>query len=750
MPEQFEGVIDRITYYNDETGYTVLRLKPHQPKPGQTGRDGLATVVGIFPELMRGENVRFTGEWTTHSEYGVQFKADGLEQIAPSSVEGLVRYLSSGVIRGIGKVTAEKIVAHFGLNVLDILDQTPARLREVPGLSEGRAEQLIHEWTLQASAKTKSREVMVFLQGLGIGSALAVKIYKEYDANTIAVVQRNPYQLARDVTGIGFRIADSIARKLGLPIDAPERIEAGILYALEELTNEGHVFAPRTLLTETVIRLLELPDVTEDTDRLAELVNDGLKRLDAQTDVMIQRVPDPTPDSGGQHIEAVYLRPLFLSERGTSRRLKDMLNTPISRLRRADKLAWTKFFSLLQSSDRITLTGQQRDAVQAALSNKISILTGGPGTGKTTTLRAVIKALENIKATYALASPTGRAAKRLSEATGRPAQTIHRLLGYKPDEGFLVSEHEPLDVDMLIIDEASMLDQMLIYNVLKALPPDSHLMLVGDVDQLPSVGAGDVLRDLIAGDIAHVTRLDAIFRQSGESQIIPNAHRINRGEMPTLDNSSEDFFMFTAEEPEAAADLVIEVVQNRIPRKFGFDPIEDIQVLAPMYRGAVGIQLLNERLQAVLNPHGRTAEKKLGNTIFRVGDKVLQTKNNYEKDVFNGDIGRIRGIDLTHKSIEVVFEDRFVEYSFEEAGELLHAYAMSVHRSQGSEYPAIVLPLMPQHYMMLQRNLLYTAVTRARHLVVLVGSRRAVAIAVNNNQVTRRYTALAWRLLQSG
>jgi exodeoxyribonuclease V alpha subunit len=739
-PETFEGIIERITYYNEESGYTVLRLKPHRALPGQVGRDGLATVVGVFPSSLReGAEVRFSGTWVIHSEYGKQFKAESAEETVPESLEGLLRYLSSGAIRGIGKATAKKIIDHFGEKTFEILSKTPHRVKEVPGIAEHRAELIAQAW----QEHTAEREVMIFLQGLGIGNRLAVKIYKMHGPHTVATVRVNPYQLARDIQGIGFRTADQIARGLGVVPDSPYRIQAGILYALETLTNEGHVYAPRALLSETVKQLLALPDSAQDAQgSINAKIDEAIRALAGESEIILQRVPN----DDGELIEAIYARPLLLSERGTAKRLLEMRDLPLSRLRRAQNMAWTKFFSALQSEDRVVLTAQQQAAVRAALTHKISILTGGPGTGKTTTLRAVIRALESIGAQYALASPTGRAAKRLSEATGRPAQTIHRLLGYTPEEGFMRGEHEPLDVDMLIIDEASMLDQILIYNVMKALPPEAHLLLVGDVDQLPSVGAGDVLRDLINGNIAHVTRLEAIFRQSGDSQIIPNAHRINQGEMPQLDNASSDFFMFYAETPEAAADLVVEIVQKRIPSKFGFDPMTEIQVLSPMYRGAVGIQMLNERLQAALNPQRNRAEKKLGNTVYRVGDKVLQTRNNYDKEVFNGDIGIIQAIDFTAQKLRVAFDDRVVEYDWDEAGDLLHAYAVSVHRSQGSEYPAVVMPIMPQHYMLLQRNLLYTAVTRARHLVVLVGMKRAVAMAVNNDQVARRYTALAWRL----
>ncbi len=442
----------------------------------------------------------------------------------------------------------------------------------------------------------------------------------------------------------------------------------------------------------------------------------------------------------------MYLPAFYYSEKGVAARLLNIVNTPASRLRNANSIQWQGFFQRLIVEDQIQLTDQQQQAVREAITRKVSILTGGPGTGKTTTLRAVIRALEATNARYALASPTGRAAKRISEATGRPAQTIHRLLGFKPGVGFVHNEETPLDIDMLILDETSMLDLVLFYNILKALTPDTHLMLVGDVDQLPSVGAGDVLRNLISSGVVHVTRLATIFRQASASLIITNAHRINQGQMPDLSNKGNDFFIFQADDPDAAAELVVDVVQNRIPKKFGFHPINEVQVLAPMYRGVIGVQALNERLQATLNPPGQSAERSIGGRVFRVGDKVIQMRNNYDKDVFNGDIGSIHSIDPVEHTLTVSIDNRLVEYDWADTSELTHAFAMSVHRSQGSEYTAVVIPVMTQHYLMLQRNLLYTAVTRARRLVVVVGSRKAIAIAVKNNAVLNRYSGLTWRL----
>ncbi len=727
--ERLEGIVERITFYNAENGYTVLRVRPNKSHRGQVGKDGLATVVGALPELQPGESVRFGGAWTTHKDFGSQFSAETVEQMAPATVEGLRRYLGSGLIKGVGPVTAKKIVAHFGMQTLDILDQAPDRLLEISGVGKHRASLIGKAWITQKQIK----EVMLFLQSHRVTTALAVRIYKAYGDNAIQQVQANPYKLAQDIYGIGFKTADQIALNLGLPFDSSERVAAGVIFALNELTEDGHVFGPREEVVQKAAELLGVP---------VEPCNAAIEPLRKSEQIMVEQLTT----AQATEVEALYLPPLYHSEKGVANRIKGMMTSSGSRLRKAKTLDWPAFFEQIAQTDNISLTAQQRDAVREALLRKVSILTGGPGTGKTTSLRAVIHALEAIHARYALASPTGRAAKRLSEATGRPAQTIHRLLGFKPGIGFLHDENAPLDVNMLVIDEASMLDLVLFYNVLKALTPDTHLLLVGDVDQLPSVGAGDVLHDLIRSAVVHVTRLETIFRQAGGSLIITNAHRINQGEMPDLSNRGEDFFVFSAEEAEAAADLLIDVVQNRIPKRFGLDPIEDVQVLAPMYRGSIGVGALNERLQAALNPSASVAERLIGGRLFRVGDKVIQMRNNYDKEVFNGDLGRIHSIDFTEQTLRVVVDGHFIDYDWADASELTHAYAISVHRSQGSEYPAIVLPVMTQHYLMLQRNLLYTAVTRAKRLVVLVGTRKAIAIAVRNDKVMARYSGLAWRL----
>jgi exodeoxyribonuclease V alpha subunit len=723
-----DGVVERITFYNAENGYTVLRLHPNRRSP-QAGKDGLITVVGNLPELQPGESVRLAGEWTSHTDYGNQFRADQVEQMAPATVEGLRRYLGSGLIKGVGPVTAKRIVEKFGMDTLDILDQNPDRLLEVEGVGRHRAHLIGQAWVTQKHVK----EVMLFLQSHRVSTALAVRIYKVYGDQAIAQVKQNPYQLARDVYGIGFKTADQIALNLGLPFDSPERLSAGIIFTLNELTEEGHVFVPREETTRGAAERLEVPH-----EHCMPLV----EPMQQRKEIMIEAIPT----TSGQTVEALYLPPLYQAEQGVARRLMNLLKAAPSRLTRAKTLDWEGFFAQLKMSNAIQLTDQQANAVREALTHTISVLTGGPGTGKTTTLKAVIHALESVGAKYALASPTGRAAKRLSEATDRPAQTIHRLLGFKPQGGFIYNEETPLPFDMLVIDEASMLDLLLFYNILKSLTPGTHLLLVGDVDQLPSVGAGDVLRDMIRSGKIPVTRLATIFRQGQDSMIIRNAHRINQGEMPDLRNQGDDFFLFQAEDPEAAADLLIDVVKNRIPRRFGFDPISDVQVLAPMHRGSLGVGALNEHLQTILNPPGTTPERQIGGRVLRVGDKVIQMRNNYDKDVFNGDMGFIHAINTTDQIVRVVIDGRIVDYDWADVIELAHAYAISVHRSQGSEYPVVVMPVMTQHYMMLQRNLLYTAVTRARKLVVLVGSRKAIAIAVRGDNTGYRYSGLSWRL----
>lgn len=746
--ESITGSVERITFYNPENGYSVLRLRPDSPVPTSArSRDGLVTIVGNLPAVTQGEQLKLQGQWKTHAKHGQQFQAEVCEQTLPATVAGIRRYLGSGLVKGIGPRLAERIVDQFGEQTLDVIENTPGQLRTVPDIGPKRVRRIAQAWEEQRQVK----DIMLFLHSHAVSTNLAVKIYKQYGANALSVVQKDPYQLARDIYGVGFKTADRLAQSFGLADDHPSRIEAGVVYALDEITNDGHVYAPQAQLVDRATALLGVP---------AAQVEPAVERLLQTEHIQRETVPFAAGDAdaipAAPHVAeegkpysrvAVYLSPLYYAEIGVARRLARLASAFPSRMSDLPP-AFTALDPLLSA--------EQQQAVRTALSQPVSVLTGGPGTGKTTCLKTLIAALELGRKRYALASPTGRAAKRLSEATGRSASTLHRLLGFSPGEGFKHNAENPLAIDMLVVDEASMLDLVLANQLLKALKPGTHLLLVGDVDQLPSVGAGDVLRQVIGSGVIAITRLQEIFRQAADSQIIANAHRINHGEMPQFQTqvSGEairgDFFLFPAETPDEAANWVQDVVCKRIPAKFGLEPRDEIQVLAPMYRGAAGVTALNERLQAALNPAAAgKMEKRLYGQMLRVGDKVMQIRNNYDKDVFNGDIGIIHAIHLVEQSLEVAFEGRRVLYDWSETDQLVLAYAVSVHKAQGSEFPAVVIPIVTSHYLMLQRNLLYTAVTRAKKLCVLVGSRRALAIAVHNNTVAQRFTALAWRLRQA-
>ncbi|GAB4513098.1 MAG: ATP-dependent RecD-like DNA helicase [Anaerolineae bacterium] len=727
------GTIERITFYNPETNYGVIKVLPDKLMPQRVSREGLATVVGTMPELGVGEAAEFSGEWVEDPRWGMQLRVTTVNPITPTSIDGITRYLSSGIVAGIGPKTAEKIVKHFGEQTIDILNRDPQRLNEVPGLKSQLVEKLADAWRDNYAI----RNTMIFLQQYGVTSRMATKIYNYYGAGAVSVVKEDPYQLADEVYGIGFIKADQIARSMGLAADDPKRLRAGLTFTLDRMAQDGNVFAPRKALIQKACELLQVSDRTQ----LAVI-------LDGQ--VAAGKLVSERIYMNGPEIEAIYLPDYHEHEVEAAEQMRYMARIGSPIMTEAKTIKWEAFLKELSDENKVELTKQQQGAVRAAFTSKVSVLTGGPGTGKTTTLRMVISALDEYEFKYALASPTGRAAKRLSEATERDAFTIHRLLGYSPAEGgFAYDEEHPLDVHMLIVDEASMIDLMLFHAVLMALPPHAHLMLVGDVDQLPSVGAGNVLHDVINSGLTYVTRLETIFRQSEDSHIILNAHRINQGHVPFMQNQSTDFFFFRQDDPEEAAALVVDIVKNRLPEKFSIDPKKDVQVIAPMYRGSAGINVLNEALQKALNPNNeqRLAEQTLSGRTYRVGDKVMQTRNNYDKEVFNGDIGVIYAIDLIDSQIEVQFDgNRFVPYDYVEADELIHAYCISTHRSQGSEYPVVVLPLLTQHYMMLQRNLLYTAITRAKKVVVLVGNPQAVHMAVKNNKVAERYTGLRARL----
>ncbi len=773
--DTLRGTIERITYHNEENGYTVAQLMPERA-PTWGGQPQLVTVIGNMLGINVGESVLVEGGWTAHPQYGRQFKADSVRTVLPATIAGLEKYLGSGLIKGVGPVTAHRIVRKFGLDTLHVIENEPARLHEVLGVGRKRIALITRAWAEQQ----KIKEVMLFLQSHNVSTGLAVRIYKQYGDAAIDIVRSDPYRLAHEVYGIGFVTADKIARELGIAHDAPERVAAGVAYVLSEAADEGNVYLPAGELARRSAELLGVE---------AARAQEGIQALKDAEQVWVEEAAAAEagprrPATALAEERPVYLIPFYYGEVGVTNRLRRLAEAGPDALAAFQAFDWPAAFALLQAQNKLPLTPKQMAAVQAALTRRVTVLTGGPGTGKTTSLRSLLRLAEAADARVALASPTGRAAKRLSEATGRPARTIHRLLEFKPADGamaFQRNEENPLDADLVVVDEASMLDLLLANNLLKAIPAGAHLLLVGDIDQLPSVGAGNVLRDIIAAieggedsqaegsqiegsepkiegkpitglprGRAAVIRLDTIFRQPEGSYIITNAHRINRGEMPVLDNkSSVDFFLFREEDPERAAALIVELVQERIPRKFGLTP-EQIQVLSPMHRGEVGVAALNARLQAALNPpRPNIPERQMAGRAFRIGDRVMQIRNNYDKDVFNGDMGRITALDLEEQAAVVDLDGRAVQYDFLELDELIHAYAVSVHKAQGSEFPAVVIPLLTAHYMMLQRNLLYTAVTRAQRLVVLVGAPRAINIAVRNNRAHERYSGLAERLREA-
>lgn len=732
------GEVVRITYYNADNGYTVLRFKPHKGQDQSiAGRDleGLITVVGNLPELSPGENVILEGDYRTHAKHGLQLYASKCQKVLPATLTGIERYLGSGLIKGIGPQLAKRIVKYFKKDTLDIIEENPSRLREVPGIGEDRTERIVTAWEEQRQIK----EIMIFLHGHQISTNLAVKIYKTYGKDSLRIVKQNPYQLERDIFGVGFKTADRIARNLGLPNEHPSRIEAGNVYVLNNLVQEGHVYLPVGELIERATALLEVPP---------DMIKDGLERLskDDRIKLTTESPQTYTTDNLASEIREaqtpygeriVYPASLYHCETSVSKKIVELQGKSIG--------SWQASFSL----EDLYLSAEQKSALEKSLNHPVSVLTGGPGTGKTTCLKSLIQLLEGNNLRYALASPTGRAAKRLADATGRPASTIHRLLGFSPNKGYQHHEKNPLKIDFLVIDEASMLDLVLTYHLLSAIKPGTHVLFVGDVDQLPSVGAGDVLRDIIKSDSVPVSRLTKIYRQEKDSLIITNAHRINRGKCPSFSSSkSGDFFLFPANDAEEAAKWILELVSERIPQSFNLDPLTEIQILVPMYRGAAGVDALNNLLQSKLNPPGsKKIESQLFGRTLRVGDKVMQIRNNYDKDVFNGDIGWITNIDRINQTVKVRVDDRReVIYDFSETDELVLAYAISVHKSQGSEFPAIVMPVITQHYIMLQRNLLYTGVTRAKNLCVLVGNHKALRIGIGNNRVTQRNSLLASRI----
>ncbi|MGW0390754.1 SF1B family DNA helicase RecD2 [Streptomyces sp. NPDC003042] len=725
-----EGVLERITYANEESGYTVARV--------DTGRGGgdLLTVVGSLLGAQPGESLRMEGRWGSHPQYGKQFSVENYSTILPATIQGIRRYLGSGLIKGIGPKIAERIVDHFGTDTLDVIETEPKRLVEVPGLGPKRTKLIGAAWEEQKAIK----EVMVFLQGVGVSTSIAVRIYKKYGDASISVVRNQPYRLAADVWGIGFLTADRIAQAVGIPHDSPERVKAGLQYALSQSTDQGHCFLPEERLISDGVKLLQV-DTGLVIECLAELAADP-------EGVVRESVPDP---QGGPPLTAVFLVPFHRAELSLVGQVRRLLHAEEDRMPGFQDVDWEKALGWLAGRTGAALAPEQRDAVRLALTRRVAVLTGGPGCGKSFTVRSIVELARAKKAKVVLAAPTGRAAKRLSELTGAEASTVHRLLELKPGGDAAYDRDRPLDADLVVVDEASMLDLLLANKLVKAVAPGAHLLLVGDVDQLPSVGAGEVLRDLLAEDgPVPAVRLTRIFRQAQQSGVVTNAHRINTGVLPITDGLP-DFFLFPEEDTEAAGLLAVDVAARRIPARFGLDPRRDIQVLAPMHRGPAGAGNLNGLLQQAITPaRPDLPEKRFGGRVFRVGDKVTQIRNNYEKGangVFNGTVGVVTGIDPDEQRLTIrTEEDEEVAYEFSELDELAHAYAVTIHRSQGSEYPAVVIPVTTGAWMMLQRNLLYTAVTRAKKLVVLVGSRKALGQAVRTVSAGRRYTAVAARL----
>ncbi len=723
MSVRLKGLVERITFASEENGYFVIKVQV-------PGRRDLVTAVGNFASVSPGETLVMDGDWGNHSRFGEQFRVERYETAAPSTVQGIRKYLSSGLIKGIGPKMAERIVKKFAERTLDIIDSEVGRLGEIDGIGKYRISQIRKAWDEQKEI----RELMVFLRSNGASAALAVRIFKQYGRESLKIVRENPYRLAMEVHGVGFLTADKLAVNLGFEHNSPFRAEAGIIHVLGESSDEGHVCVPVELLVERCCKLLEIDH---------PIIEDALRVLKADTRIREQVLPPAVADQFGGS-RAIYLRSLHAAETGAVNHLQSIRRFPALRsgIDTAKALEW------LRDKLPFTLAPLQEEAVKRAISEKVVVITGGPGTGKTTLVQAILAIYARMGARIKLAAPTGRAAKRLSEATGRQAATIHRLLEFSPQAGgFLRNEQKQLSADIVIVDETSMMDVVIAHHLLKAVPAKAVLVLVGDADQLPSVGPGNVLGDIIDSGKVPVIRLTEIFRQASLSRIITNAHQIRLGNFPDLRISAEegqDFYFIGREDPEEAAETIVKLCTQRIPRKFGLDPIEEVQVLSPMHRGVIGAQNLNAALQEALNPKGVTLDR--GERTFRVNDKVMQIKNNYDKEVYNGDIGRIRRIDRENQEVRVDFDGRMVSYDFSELDELTLAYAISIHKSQGSEYPAVIFPLLTQHFIMLQRNLLYTAVTRAKKLAVIVGSKKALAIAIRNNKMQSRFTLLKERL----
>lgn len=735
MAETLTGSIEHVAFHNPENGFTVLRVLV-------AGRGELVTVVGHLAAAVAGEYVHAVGNWVRDRDHGLQFKAESLRATPPHTVEGIEKFLGSGLVKGIGPHYARKIIETFGERTLQVIDESPTFLTEVKGIGPRRLEQIRASWQQQKAV----RRIMVFLQSHGIGTARAVRIWKTYGDQAVDLIQANPYRLATDIWGVGFHTADQLAERLGIDRASPLRARAALRFVLQELSNEGHVGFPESAVLQ---RTTELTGIDPD------IINQAIRTACAEQELIREPfaavgTPVPMPVSPlGEGADAepwLYLKPLFLAELGVARTIRQLLQGvhPLPAIRIEETLRWVEQRMGLQ------LAPTQRHAIQQAVHSKVLIVTGGPGVGKTTLVKGILEIFLAKGLRCALAAPTGRAAKRLGETTGHEARTLHRLLEYEPAlGGFRRGRDLPLEYDLIVVDEVSMVDVVLMNQLLRAVPPSACLLLVGDVDQLPSVGPGTVLADLIRSRVVPVVRLTEIFRQAEQSWIVRAAHRVQEGELPVSAPPGQgDFYFVEAGTPQAILDRLITMIQRRIPARFHLDPLRDVQVLTPMNRSELGVRHLNARLQEVFNPPRGQPEVQAHGWTFRLGDKVLQTVNNYQKEVFNGDLGQIRAIDREEQEVTVEFDGRSVRYDFGELDELALAYALSIHKSQGSEYPAVVIPLHAQHYRLLQRNLLYTGLTRGKRLVVIVGQRKALALAVRRQDTAQRCSALAWRLHQ--
>lgn len=723
MPETLSGIIERVTFHSPESGFAVLRVQT-------TGRRGLVTVVGHLASVVAGEHVEANGAWVQERDHGLQFKADELRTAPPHTAEAIEKYLGSGLIKGIGPHYARKIVDVFGVRTLNVIDDSPSFLREVRGIGPRRIQRIRDGWQEQKAV----REIMVFLQKHGVGPTRAVRIYKTYGDRAVQAIQENPYRLANDIRGIGFRTADELASKLGIDASSPLRAQAAVRYVLQRLGSEGHCGYPESGVIE---RTAELTGI----DRAIIVAAVEKQRADGE---LVRDRPGDQVEPSAADDAWLYAKPLFLAEVGVARVLCELSAGPhpLAAIKMDVAISWA------EKKMALKFAPSQREAIRKALTEKVLVITGGPGVGKTTIVRGIVEICAAKGLRVSLCAPTGRAAKRLAEATGREARTIHRLLEFEPAAGgFKRNREHRLDTDILLVDEVSMVDVVLMNQLVRSIPERASLVLVGDVDQLPSVGPGTVLADLIRSGRLPVVRLTEIFRQAGESLIVRAAHAVHEGDLPqSADHPGGDFFFIEASDPAIITERMITLLRERIPARFGLDPLRDVQILTPMNRSELGARRLNAGLQEVLNPPRSGPQIERYGWTFRVGDKVLQTVNDYDKEVFNGDIGKVAKIDLVDQELTVDFDGRPVAYDFGELDELGLAYALTVHKSQGSEYPAVIIPLHTQHFMMLQRNLLYTAITRGKRLVVLVGSRRALGIAVRNADTARRYTALARRL----